>query len=51
MVEKGGGKTVEGVAVENPLSRGGHTQVAAFGAFSKTGGPCLVEKVGGETVG
>ena len=26
------------VAVENPLSRGGHTQVAAFGAFSKTGG-------------
>ena len=37
--------------MENPLSRGGHTQVAAFGAFSKTGGPCLVEKVGGETVG
>ena len=29
---------MEGVAVENPLSRGGHTQVAAFGAFSKTGG-------------
>ena len=24
--------------MENPLSRGGHTQVAAFGAFSKTGG-------------
>ena len=26
-------KHVDGVAVENPLSRGGHTQVAAFGAF------------------
>ena len=24
--------------VENPLSRGGHTQVAGFGAFSKNGG-------------
>ena len=24
--------------VENPLSRVGHTQIAAFGAFSKTGG-------------
>ena len=33
-MEKGGGKQV----VENPLSRVGHTQVAAFGAFSKTGG-------------
>ena len=29
-----GGKTVKRVAVENPLSRGGHTQVAGFGAFS-----------------
>ena len=26
---------MEKVAVENPLSRGGHTQVAAFGAFFK----------------
>ena len=26
------------MVVENPLSRVGHTQVAAFGAFSKTGG-------------
>ena len=24
--------------VENPLSRGGHTQIAGFGAFSKNGG-------------
>ena len=30
-----GGKTVKRVAVENPLSRGGHTQVAVVGAFSK----------------
>ena len=28
-------KSVKEVAVENPLSRGGHTQVAAFGAFFK----------------
>ena len=28
-----GGKTVKRVAVENPLSRGGHTQIAVFGAF------------------
>ena len=26
------------VAVENPLSRGGHTQFAGFGAFSKNDG-------------
>ena len=26
------------MVVENPLSRVGHTQIAAFGAFSKTGG-------------
>ena len=32
------GKSVKEVAVENPLSRGGHTQVAVFGAFSKNGG-------------
>ena len=24
--------------VDNPLSRGGHTQIAGFGAFSKNGG-------------
>ena len=24
--------------VENPFSRGGHTQIAGFGAFSKNGG-------------
>ena len=39
---KGGGKSVKEVAVENPLSnplsRGGHTQIAGFGAFSKNGG-------------
>ena len=29
---------VKRVVVEDPLSRVGHTQVAAFGAFSKTGG-------------
>ena len=28
-------KRVKEVAVENPLSRGGHTQVAVFGAFFK----------------
>ena len=33
-----GGKTLKRVAVANPLSRGGHTQVAVFGAFSKNGG-------------
>ena len=33
-----GGKSVKEVAVENPLSRGGHTQIAVFGAFSKNGG-------------
>ena len=32
------GKSVKEVAVENPLSRGGHTQVAVVGAFSKNGG-------------
>ena len=32
---KGGGKSVKEVAVENPLSRGGHTQVAVVGAFFK----------------
>ena len=32
---KGGGKSVKEVAEENPLSRGGHTQVAGFGAFSQ----------------
>ena len=31
------------MVVENPLSRVGHTQVAAFGAFSKT--PPTVEPV------
>ena len=29
---------VIGGLVENPLSRGGHTQIAGFGAFSKNGG-------------
>ena len=32
-------KQVEGGSAErNPLSRGGHTQVAVVGAFSKSGG-------------
>ena len=38
---KVGGKSVKEVAVENPLSRGGHThntQIAGFGAFAKNGG-------------
>ena len=35
---KVGGKTVKEMAVENPSSRGGHTQIAGFGAFAKNGG-------------
>ena len=32
------GKLVKEVAVEDPLPRGGHTQIAGVGAFSKNGG-------------
>ena len=31
--------------VENPLSRGGHTQIAGFGAFSKNGGTHTVKNL------
>ena len=31
-------KVIGGSVGRNPLSRGGHTQVAVFGAFSKNGG-------------
>ena len=36
-----GCKIAKEVAVENPLPRGGHTQIAGVGAFLKNGGrPC-----------
>ena len=38
LLVESGGKTGKRVAVENPLSRGGHTQVAGFGAFSQING-------------
>ena len=31
-------KVIGGSVGRNPLSRGGHTQIAGFGAFSKKGG-------------